>query len=126
MTAGDGSTPRSARVLVVEDEYLIADDIAMTLEDLGYDVVGPVATIDSALAVVRSEPLDAALLDANLDGVSSAAFAAELNAHTVPFVVVTGYGGLTLDSAILDDAPRVMKPLDASQLAGALAETLAR
>ena len=85
MTDGNGRVSRSARILVVEDEYLIADDIAMTLEDLGYDVVGPVST----LAAVRTEALDAALLDANLDGVSSAAIAAELNAHTVPFVVVT-------------------------------------
>ncbi|GAO39538.1 putative two-component response regulator [Sphingomonas changbaiensis NBRC 104936] len=126
MTDGNGSASRSARVLVVEDEFLIADHLAMTLEDLGYDVVGPVSTIDEALAVIRDQALDAALLDANLDGVSSAAIAKELSARAVPFVVVTGYGGLPLESAILDDAPRVAKPLVASKLAGALAESLAR
>lgn len=126
MFPGNGSDSRAARVLVVEDEYLIADHIAMTLEDLGYDVVGPVSTIDDALATVRSQPLDAALLDANLDGVSSTPIAQELTDRTVPFVVVTGYGELALESAVLDDAPRVTKPLVVSTLAGALAETLAR
>lgn len=126
MIASNGSASRSARVLIVEDEYMIADHLAMTLEDLGYDVVGPVSTADSALDMIRNEKLDAALLDANLDGVSSAAIAIELNAHTVPFVLVTGYGGLTLGSAILNQAPRVTKPLDTTKLARALAETLAQ
>lgn len=126
MTDGNGSGPHGVRILVVEDEYLIAEHIALTLEDLGYHVVGPVGTIAGALAIVRGEQLDGALLDANLAGESSAEIAVALNAHTVPFVVVTGYGGLTLDAAILDGARRVMKPLSSALLAGALEETLAR
>ena len=70
--------------------------------------------------------MDAALLDVNLDGASTTPVAVELNARTVPFVVVTGYGDLSLDSAVLNEAPRVTKPLIISRLAGVLEETLAR
>ena len=64
------------KVLVVEDEYYIALSIEMFLEDLGCEVLGPVATIEEALAIVRSEGLDGVLLDANLKGTSSTPVAA--------------------------------------------------
>lgn len=113
------------RILVVEDEFLVADHIAMTLEDLGYVVVGPVATIAEAIAAVRTEVLDGALLDANLDGMSSASIAEELNVRAVPFVVLTGYGDLRLDSSVLDEAPRVGKPYNSQMLATMLANVFA-
>lgn len=109
----DGSP---SRILVVEDEYLVAEDIACTLEELGYEVLGPVATIEEALALVESEKPDGVLLDANLDGTSSAPIAAELIARSVPFVVVTGYGSLELAAGALDRAPRLSKPFESSAL----------
>lgn len=98
------------RVLVVEDEFMVADYISMLLEDFGCSVAGPVATIPEALNLVRGGGLDGAVLDVNLDGHSSAPIAAELHANSVPFVVVTGYGGLKLESGTLNDAPRLAKP----------------
>lgn len=87
-------------------------------------MVGPVATIGEAVALVRSEKLDGALLDANLKGVSSAPVAAELHGRAIPFLVVTGYGKLSLDDDALNSAPRLSKPFDASEFQRALTALL--
>ena len=115
---------RSLRILVVEDEFLVADHLAISLEDLGYEVVGPYPAIDEALLAVRDETLDGAVLDANLDGIDSGPIAAELAARNVPFIVLTGYGGLRLECEILDGAPRVTKPFDLAELATILSDTI--
>ena len=119
------STGANLRILVVEDEYLIATEIAHALEDMGHLVVGPAPTIAQALALIASEAIDCAFLDANLRGTSSALIATELAARSIPFFVVTGYGGLKLESDELDAAPRVHKPLSASDLAHVLAGAFA-
>lgn len=121
MPGENGSSSAGLRILVVEDEYLVAEHIAFMLEDMGYEVVGPVPTIEEAIALIASEALDCVLLDANLDGKSSAPIAAELASRSVPFVVVTGYGDLKLATADLDTAPRVTKPFSAKDLAATLA-----
>lgn len=108
------------RVLVVDDELLVALHIETLLEDLGCEVIGPVPTIDKALAVMRDEHLDGVLLDANLDGYSSAPVAAELRSRGVPFVVVTGYGQLELASPALTDAPRLSKPFNDTEFEATL------
>src|ERR1700761_2303856 len=94
----------SRRILVVENEYLVAENIMAMVEDLGHEVVGPVPTINEALAAIANEKLDGVLLDANLNGSSSAQIAAELDARGLPFVVVTGYGNLGLPSPALQAA----------------------
>lgn len=119
-----GPSRRGLRILVVEDDYLIAAEIALTLEDMGHQVVGPTPTIAAASALIASEELDCVLLDANLGGVSSAPIAAECIARALPFIVVTGYGGFKLDAADLDAAPRVRKPFSAHDLAATLDQAL--
>ena len=118
--------PNGLRVLVVEDEYLVADDISETLEELGYQVAGPAATVGEAIALIEEGPLDGALLDANLDGLSSAPIAELLTHRQIPYMVVTGYGTLSLDSAILQNAPRVTKPYVTGEIASKLSELIAR
>jgi CheY-like chemotaxis protein len=125
MSSADPSAVAGRRILVVEDEYLVADYIAVTLEDLGYEIVGPVATIPEAIAAIASEKLDAVFLDANLGGTSSAPIAEELAARRLPFVVVTGYGNLDLATPALQAAPRVNKPFTPADLAAILAKTIA-
>ena len=114
------------RVLIVEDEMLIGDYLATLLDDLGCDVVGPVRTIETALAAVRAERLDGVLLDANLDGVGSGPLAEELRTRALPFVVVTGYGSLPLVGDALNTAPRVSKPLDSAALSRMMTATFLR
>lgn len=125
MSSADRSASVGRRILIVEDEYLVADYITMMLEDLGYEVVGPVPTIPEAIKAIASEKLDAVLLDANLGGTSSAPIAIELAARRLPFVVVTGYGDLMLDTAALQAAPRINKPCTPADLAAILAKTVA-
>ncbi len=87
------SAPRkSARVLVVEDEALVAMDITTVLSDAGYSVVGPAPTLDKAKELIESEQFDAAVLDANLSGEPVNELAAELSRRTIPFAFLTGYG----------------------------------
>lgn len=113
------------RLLVVEDEFFVAEHIAMLLEDFGCDVVGPVGTIEQALDVVAEGDLDGVLLDANLDGNSSAPIAAALQTASVPFVVVTGYGALKLNDDVLDCAPRLIKPFSTADFGATLAAAFA-
>ena len=98
------------RVLVVEDEYMVADHLGMMLEDLGCEVAGFASTVNEALDLVRSEQLDGVLLDGNLNGDSSGPVAIELRARSIPFVVATGYGQLELNAVALNGAPRLAKP----------------
>ena len=103
------------RILVVEDEPLLAMDIAGQLEDAGAHVVGPAANASEALSLIEQYRCDAALLDANLDGHPVDAIAASLTRKGVPFVFVSGYGRESLPAAF-HDAELLPKPFNASQL----------
>ncbi|MDB5555331.1 MAG: histidine kinase [Rhizobium sp.] len=89
---------------------MVAEHITFILEDLGCVVAGPVATIEEALAIAEAEAPDGVLLDANLNGESSAPIATFLQARAIPFVVVTGYGALELPTEAMNAAPRLAKP----------------
>ena len=90
---------RGLSVLVVEDEFLVADELGRELESHGARVVGPVATVADALAAVADEaPLDAAVLDVNLGGTPVFPVADALVARGVPFVFLTGYDRWALPS----------------------------
>jgi PAS domain S-box-containing protein len=103
------------RVLVVEDEPLIAMDIEGTLSAHGFSVVGPAGTLDGALKLVEQGGFDAALIDANLDGEPVDPLAAELTAKGIAFAFVTGYGRDTLPSAYAE-TPVLKKPFFSEQL----------
>lgn len=79
------------RVLVVEDESLVAMLLETILEDMGCVPVGPAATVDEGLRMA-SEPIDAALLDVNVAGRQVFPIAQALKDRGVPFVFSTGYG----------------------------------
>jgi DNA-binding response OmpR family regulator len=81
------------RLLIVEDEMLIAMLVEQMAQDLGYDVVGPALTVDEALSLIQRETFDCAILDMNLGhGVSSTPVAEALRAKGVPFLFASGYG----------------------------------
>ena len=80
------------RILVVEDEFLIALDISDALEQGGLVVIGPLASVRDALAALEREHVDGALLDANLGGEPVGPLADALFARRVPFAFVSGYG----------------------------------
>lgn len=83
---------RGRRVLVVEDDYFLADDIRAEFERAGAEVLGPVGRVKDALDLLKScERLDGAILDINLSGEQVYDVADALSARAVPFVFATGY-----------------------------------
>ena len=114
------------RVLVVEDEFLVAMEIELLLEDFGCAVVGPVASVDEALEAIREQKLDGAIVDLNLHGEYAYPVAEALRAREVPFVFVSGYTGLPDPPATLRKAPRLRKPFAAAELSQAMARACGR
>lgn len=103
------------RILVLEDDYLAAIDIAQMIEDWGGTVVGPVSRLDQGLALASSEVLDGAVLDVKLNGSCSFAAADALMTKGVPVVFVTGYGTEMLPERFAG-TPTLAKPL--SEISG--------
>ena len=111
------------RVLVVEDETMVAWLLEDMLADLGCAVVGPVARVNQALAMLDAEAIDAAVLDVNLNGQKSYPVADALAARGVPFVFSTGYD----KDSLLDGYrtfPVLQKPFDRLKLGDTLATLL--
>ena len=79
------------RVLIIDDEPLIAADIEMTLLDAGYQVAANAQHLSTALEALEQHPTDFAILDANLGGMSAEPIAADLQRRGIPYVILTGY-----------------------------------
>ncbi|TPG60459.1 response regulator [Roseomonas nepalensis] len=107
------------RVLVVEDQYLLADDMRLLIERLGGEVLGPFSTVPGALAALGRERPDLALLDVNLDGEEVYTVAEALQAAGIPFVFTTGYDPGSLDPRF-GAAPHLEKPIATPALLAAL------
>ena len=112
----------NARVLIVEDEYFIADDLARALGTAGAIAVGPVSTIAQADEILSSGKVDAAILDLNLRG-NMAYSLAERLAASLPLVIVSGYSGDAFPDS-LRDLPRLEKPVSCEAIIAKLAEQL--
>jgi CheY-like chemotaxis protein len=108
------------RVLVVEDEYLLASKIAGAFAKLGVETIGPVGTVKRALELVEhSGHLDGAVLDIKLRDGMVFPVAEALRARGVPFVFTTGYNKHAIPDRYKDVA-RYEKPFDPAQAARAL------
>lgn len=120
MSSDTADLANGRRILVVEDEYLIAADLAEALEELGAEVVGPVANLKAALVEVeRAGDLDGATLDVTLGQEKSFDVAAILRRRGVPFVFLTGYGDHGLPDQYRD-VPRCEKPFDVPSILRAM------
>ncbi len=107
----------SARVLVVEDEFMIGLDVSQQLTSAGYEVVGLATSVAKAL---RLEPrCDVAVLDVNLGGETCEPVARKMRASGKPFVVLTGYSADTLQPSF-SDATVLRKPPCTDDLLAAL------
>ena len=111
------------RVLVVEDQMLLALALTSLLEDIGCEAVGPVAQVVTALPIVMKEPLDAALLDIRLADESVEPIAAILIRRGIPFGFVTGHARDQIPIA-LRDRPYVGKPFSDSEIKAIMRELL--
>jgi CheY-like chemotaxis protein len=116
---------RMASILVLEDDFLVANQLGNWLVDANHTVVGPAASVDAALAAVAEAGVDVALLDINLgDGLRSYELARILAAQRIPFVFLTG-SSPSLTPPDLRDRPRLDKPFERQQVLQALQHVLA-
>ena len=112
------------RVLIVEDELLVALDLEESLAAAGAEVLGPVPTVRRALAALERRLPDIAVLDLNLRGEQSTPVARVLRFANVPFVLMTGYSRHHLDDPLLRDVPHIPKPMNSRTLIRALCDLL--
>ena len=115
-----GSGPRGRRILVVEDYFALAESLSLLLEQEGWQVVGPVPTVEAALRLIESEPVDGAILDVDVRGVSVGPVAERLLEDGRPFIFLTGYsdgGDLT---ERFRDQRWISKPAEERELLEAL------
>lgn len=113
--------PENLRVLVVEDEGLVALLLEDMLHDLGMLVAGIANRVDQALGLIEKGGIDAAILDVNLSGERSYPVADALRAKGVPYVFATGYGSAALEDTYSSDRV-IPKPYSSSDIAAALAD----
>lgn len=124
---GDSNDARTCleglRVLVIEDDYLVAMLLVDSLEELGCEVVGPCATVARALEVANSEQFDVALLDFHLSGEDASPVAERLSALDRPFAIASG-GGIEIEGH--GQITCLAKPFRVSDVATALRALIAR
>jgi two-component sensor histidine kinase/CheY-like chemotaxis protein len=114
--AVNGATARQRRILLVEDEALVAMMMSDLLEELDFAVAGPKQSLEEALTAARDEHIDAAILDVNVAGQTVYPVANVLLARGVPFAFVTGYDSAGIDSRFAA-VPVLQKPVDRERLA---------
>jgi len=113
---------KGKRILVVEDEALIAVMVEDMLTEMGSVVVGPAATIEQALSLARAQEIDGAVLDVNVRGERIDPVAEALAERGVPMLFATGYGEVRLASGAT--ATVIDKPYTQEKLARGLAAAM--
>jgi DNA-binding response OmpR family regulator len=114
-----GSSLADMRILIVEDEYFLADELARALEERGAHVVGPVGSLREAEALVAQNRPDCAILDINLRGDMAFPLADRLEAEGIPFIVASGYAGAAIPERF-NAAPRLEKPFSPGDVIAAI------
>lgn len=112
-------------ILVVDDEWLIADALDSMLRDLGHQVLGPAPSVSRALKLIAAGPPDAALLDISLGGEKSFPIARELEARGIPFAFLTGYSRPDLPTEF-SERPLLSKPVPLAALRHQMSAMLTR
>ncbi len=110
---------QALRVLVVEDEMLVAMLVEDMLHDLGHVPVGPAARLETGIEMASDETLDLAILDVNLNGTKSFPIADILTARGVSVIFATGYGKSGLDPRFAE-FPVIAKPFSEAVLHAAI------
>jgi DNA-binding response OmpR family regulator len=111
---------KGRRVLIVEDDYFMADELRIEFQQAGAEVIGPVGRLSEALELVeRDQPIHGAVLDINLAGEAVFDVADALRAMDVPFVFATGYDAETIPAAY-STVRRDEKPIDPGTISKAL------
>ncbi|MGY8682715.1 response regulator [Bradyrhizobium sp. UFLA05-153] len=115
---------KECRILIIEDEYFLGDDLANALRALGAHVVGPVTELADAMSV-EHDCFDVAVVDLNLRGCSSLPVADELMRVGKPFIITTGYGAETIPERF-QHVRRWEKPYDLEEVSADVADLCRR
>jgi DNA-binding response OmpR family regulator len=118
-------TPVRPRILIVEDEMMIAIMLEDMLDELGCAVAGIAGKPEEAMAFIESQPIEAAILDVNLNGAHSFAVAEALDERGVPYMFSTGYGAIVLEERYRT-RPVLQKPFRQEELEAAVNVMLAK
>ena len=119
----DGRPWHGGRVLVCDDNLLIAEVVAEFLRECGLKPMGPVGHLETAMHMARERALDGAILDINLAGRPCFPVCAILSARRIPFVFLTGYPEAVI-TAEYRCAPLITKPFEPTEMKEVLAHTL--
>jgi two-component SAPR family response regulator len=110
---------QGCRVLIVEDQFLLAEEMSAIIRGMGAEVVGPFATTAASLRLLADASVDLAILDINLDGEQVYVVAQELRLRNIPFFFATGYEPWVV-SLQFQDAPHLEKPVNSFSLIQAI------
>lgn len=113
------------RLLVLDDEFMIATSIADVLEDAGYVVAGPALTLAEARRIIELDEIDAAVLDVQLKNDLTLSLARNLERHGIPVLFVTAHAEQYLKSDF-KSAPHLKKPFSGQQLLDQVSRMFAR
>ena len=116
---------RGSRVLIIEDEYYLADDLSGALRAAGAEVVGPVGRLEEAEEKVSEGGFDCAILDINLHGERSFPIAERLEKAGIPFLIATGYNSASLPERYRA-GPILEKPYEPAKVATAIGNLMQR
>src|SRR5262245_2794512 len=114
------------RLLVAEDNYLLAEVICDFLRECSLEPVGPAGRVDEGCRLAREQALDGAVLDVNLANRFCFPICSTLAARRIPFIFLTGYGQLSVIPTELRQAPLICKPFDTEEMTSALSGVLGR
>ncbi|MDX2166306.1 MAG: response regulator [Deltaproteobacteria bacterium] len=116
---------RGVRILIVEDNFVVADALKFLIEGYEGEVVAMAPNLERAFAALARHPVDVSVLDINLNETSVVPLADALHSEGRRFVFLSGYGDLDLLPAHLRDRPRLDKPVEPERLVRALSDLLA-
>lgn len=108
------------RILLVEDNYLIAMELEDILRTAGHEVVGPFATSEEAVRAIVDREVDGGLLDFRIGNGDSTSVAEELLRRACPFAFVTGYAGAGAIPSALEHVTRIKKPFREADILSAV------
>ena len=107
-------------ILVVEDDFVASILYKIILESLGYEMLGPVASVKEALALSEEQAFCAALLDVNLDGETVTPVSERLSESGCPYIFISGYSDLQMLPKKYHDCEFLEKPVKETELKDAL------
>ncbi|MEL7728042.1 response regulator [Citromicrobium bathyomarinum] len=122
----DLSLIEGARILVLDDEWLVAEQYTNSLMGAGCSVVGPFNDLESAIESVESEQLDFAVVDFNIDGDEATPLLNLLEKRNVPFLVVSGYGSELRLASKLKERAFLAKPASPAAMLSRVAQAIRR